>query len=114
MRPTCVAISASVASGPSRSLAIIQSGSPSWTVWVRLPGRAGSSAVTADDPARPGKRTHTVQLGESLWMIASDLLGPDATDAEIATQVGRIYERNGDRIGSDPNVLIAGTVLRLR
>lgn len=71
-------------------------------------------AATADDPARPGGRTSTVQLGESLWMIASDLLGPEATDAEIATQVDRIYRLNSDRIGSDPNILIAGTVLRLR
>jgi hypothetical protein len=71
-------------------------------------------AADVSDPARPGSRTHTVELGESLWMIASDLLGPGATDAEIATRVDRIYQLNTERIGADPNVLIAGTVLTLR
>lgn len=71
-------------------------------------------AVTADDPARPGKRTHTVQQGESLWTIASDLLGANATDAEIATEVDRVYGLNRGSIGSDPNILTVGMVLALR
>lgn len=70
--------------------------------------------TVADAPARPGKRVHTVQLGESLWTIASHLLGPGATDVDIAMEVDRIYELNRDRIGADPNVLITGTVLAMR
>jgi nucleoid-associated protein YgaU len=55
-----------------------------------------------------------VQRGESLWTIASDLLGASAADAEIAAESSRLYRLNRDRIGDDPNLLIAGTVLRLR
>lgn len=54
-----------------------------------------------------------MQSGESLWTIASDLLGAGATDAQIAAETNRLYRLNRDRIGDDPNVLIAGTVLRL-
>jgi hypothetical protein len=64
--------------------------------------------------ARSGQRTHTVQPGESLWTIASDLLGPDATDADVGAEVDRLYQLNRDRIGPDPDLLIAGTVLRSR
>jgi hypothetical protein len=42
------------------------------------------------------------------------VLGAGATDAEIAAESNRIYGLNRDRIGDDPNILIAGTVLRLR
>jgi hypothetical protein len=60
-----------------------------------------------------GQRTHTVKRGESLWTIAADLLGPSATNSEIAAEVERLYEFNRDRIGPDPNLLLTGTVLRL-
>lgn len=65
--------------------------------------------------ARPGDRTHTVQPGESLWAIASDLLGAEATPAQIARKVHRLWEMNHDRIGTgDPDLLMIGTELSLR
>ena len=73
--------------------------------------------VTAPEPserARPGQDSHVVQPGESLSLIASDLLGPDATDTEIGNEVDRLYRLNRDRIGDDPNLILVGTVLRLR
>jgi hypothetical protein len=71
-------------------------------------------AATTKPRARKGDDIYTVQPGDHLSMIASDLLGPGATDAEIVTEWHRLYRLNRDGIGDDPNLLIAGTVLRLR
>jgi nucleoid-associated protein YgaU len=71
-------------------------------------------APVARETAQPDRTTHTIQLGESLWSIATNLLGPGATDDEIATEVNRIYRLNRSRIGNDPDLLMPGTKLRLR
>jgi hypothetical protein len=79
-----------------------------------------AAAVTADAAPhgrrpRPGDRTHTVLPGESLWSIASDLLGPDATPARVAREVHRLWQLNHDRIATgDPDLIRIGTLLTLR
>ena len=76
-----------------------------------------AAAVTAvrGDRAKPGDRTHVVRAGESLWAIASDLLGPEATPAEVAREVHHLWQLNRDRIGTgDPDLVMAGTELILR
>jgi hypothetical protein len=76
-----------------------------------------AAAVTAvrGDRAKPGDRTHVVLAGESLWAIASDLLGSEATPAEVAREVHRMWQLNRDRIGTgDPDLLMTGTKLVLR
>jgi len=56
-----------------------------------------------------------VRPGECLWSIAQDQLGADATAAAVARMVNRLWERNADRIATgDPDLVMAGTVLRLR
>jgi nucleoid-associated protein YgaU len=72
-------------------------------------------AHTATGRAADGDRFHTVQQGESLWSIAADVLGEEATVARIAREVHRLWELNDERIGTgQPDLLFAGTRLRLR
>jgi hypothetical protein len=65
--------------------------------------------------AKPGDRTHTVLAGESLWMIATDLLGRDASTAQVAREVHRLWQLNHDLIRTgDPDLLMVGTKLMLQ
>jgi hypothetical protein len=76
---------------------------------------APSLAARASEPPPGIPRFHIVRPGESLWEIASKLLGPRASDAAIAREVSRLWWLNERRIGTgDPNLLIAGVELRLR
>jgi hypothetical protein len=70
---------------------------------------------TAATPAHPGDRIHTVEAGESLWTIAADVLGRDATPAQVAREVHRLWSLNRARIGTgDPDLVMVGTRLVLR
>jgi hypothetical protein len=73
------------------------------------------SSVRHERRARRDDRVHVVQRNESLWSIAKDVLGDDASPARIAREVNRLWELNGSRIGTgDPDLLMAGTKLVLR
>jgi len=62
-----------------------------------------------------GARFYVVEAGDSLWSIAKRLLGPDASPGRLAREVSRLWTLNEDRIGTgDPDLLMAGTRLRLR
>jgi nucleoid-associated protein YgaU len=72
-----------------------------------------SQPVSASDGRIDGG-TYVVRPGDSLWSIATRLLGPGASGAEIADEVNRLWELNKDRIGTgDPDLLRVGTELRL-
>jgi hypothetical protein len=65
--------------------------------------------------AQPGDRVHVVQRGESLWSIAKDVLGDDASVGRIAREVNRLWELNSERIGTgEPDLVMSGTRITLR
>jgi nucleoid-associated protein YgaU len=52
-----------------------------------------------------------VRRGDSLWSIAAQHLGPDASDAQIARAWPAWFESNRGVIGDDPDLLRPGQVL---
>jgi nucleoid-associated protein YgaU len=82
---------------------------------VAIRAVAGTSSGARGGKAAAGDRVHVVQRGESLWSIAADVLGERAGVGRIAREVNRLWALNEDRIASgDPDLLYAGTRLRLR
>ena len=95
---------APAAAAPARTPAVAPAAAPRRAVVV----------TAAPSSVRPGDDSHVVQRGESLWTIASALLGNDASTARVAREVERLWALNQDRIGTgDRNLLIAGTKLEL-
>jgi len=96
---------------PSRqTMRPVTSGSTGRTVAIG----AVAAAVRADR-TQLGDRSYVVRPGDSLWSIATDLLGGRASSARIAAEVQRLWQLNRERIGSgDPDVLLTGTHLTLR
>jgi len=52
-----------------------------------------------------------VHDGDTLWSIVSTVLGPYATDVEVALAWPQWYRANRDVIGADPNYILPGQVL---
>lgn len=52
-----------------------------------------------------------VAPGDTLWSLAAESLGPDASAAEIAAEWPRWHAANRDVIGPDPDQLTVGMVL---
>jgi len=80
--------------------------------------------LTREAPARPANRQQivaptsggsiTVQSGDSLWRIARQVLGADASNAQIAREVVAIWNVNAARIGTgDPNLIFPGQRIHL-
>lgn len=75
---------------------------------LSLPDRTvGSSTPDASS------RRVRVRSGDSLWAIGSRLLGPHASDREIAALTDRMFDANRDRLGPDPDLILPATVLRV-
>ena len=68
-------------------------------------GADGGSAPTGDG------NLYVVVRGDSLWRITAELLGPDASDAQVASRWPTIYEANRDLIGADPGLILPGQQL---
>lgn len=78
---------------------------------LMVPDRAVDRArvATATDRAAVVQ----VRPGDSLWSLAAEALGPEATDAEIGVAWRSIHLANVGRIGTDPDLIFPGTVLQL-
>jgi hypothetical protein len=78
---------------------------------ARAPGGDGAGAKPAE-PRSCREGTHTVRPGETLWSIAGAALG--TTDARrIARYWPRIHRINRALIGSTPDLIRPGWILRL-
>ena len=84
---------------------------------VREPGPAPVAAPAREVAAAPkasATGTHRVSAGESLWSIARARLGAEASNAQIAHMVERLWKLNASRIGTGSASMIpAGITLRM-
>ena len=74
---------------------------------------AATSTVTTSQSAYEPVAALVVEPGDSLWAIAQERLGSEATPQQVAEETGRIYELNRGRIGEDPNLIFPGQELML-
>ena len=82
------------------------------STWTPTPVRElPPVSLTSARPAAEEDREVIVRRGDTLWDLAAAYLGPDATDAEIATEWQRWYAHNRSVIGDDPDLLLPGQVL---
>lgn len=58
-------------------------------------------------PAGDARRI-VVRPGDNLWSLAAARLPPTARAAEVCAQVERLYRRNRDLIGADPDLIRPG------
>ena len=110
-----------------RAKMLVAAGALAAVALAALPGAAeaqqeegAQSAKPSAEPAtplqampEPAKQAVVVNPGDSLWSIAQRELGPNATPQQIATEVERTFELNRERIGDDPNLILAGQELML-
>lgn len=71
---------------------------------------SASATESAGAPTASGE-TVTVHAGDSLWRIAADALGPDATATEVDNAWRAWYFVNREVIGDDPDVILPGQSL---
>ncbi len=72
-----------------------------------FPGRAEAQQQAQNN----AQTTTTVQPGETLWTMAQARLAPDTPPQRVALEAERIYALNQDRIGPDPDMILAGQEL---
>ena len=74
---------------------------------------AAPSPTTTSDPAAPTPSVVEIVVlrGHTLWSIASRSLGPNASDASVATECQRWFDANRDVIGDDPDLIKPGQIL---
>lgn len=78
---------------------------------VLFPGRAEAQEQQEEQATNNAETTTTVQPGDSLWTMAQARLAPDPAPQRVALEAERIYALNQDRIGPDPDMILAGQEL---
>ncbi|WP_329484730.1 LysM peptidoglycan-binding domain-containing protein [Kribbella sp. NBC_01484] len=87
-------------------------------VRVGVPDRPAVGAATRYTDLRSGVPVRVpgrvdVRAGDSLWSIAARELGPNASAEAIAARWPEWYAANRQVIGSDPDLILPGQVLRI-
>ena len=73
-------------------------------------GARSSSSTTSRSS---GGAARTVRAGDTLWGIAREHLDADATDAEVFSEVQRLWRLNAAEIGTgDPDLILPGQQIR--
>jgi hypothetical protein len=72
-----------------------------------------ATVTTSSQSAYEPVAALVVEPGDSLWAIAQERLGSEATPQQVAEETGRIYELNRGRIGEDPNLIFPDQELLL-
>jgi hypothetical protein len=115
-------VGASVVTGPASGATTAPVPADDPLAGLPLPDRAAT--VTSDQApaqavapaarlvARPPTRTVTVRPGDTLWSIAADALGSDATTAEIDATWRVVAAANHGAV-HDPDLIFPGTELAL-
>lgn len=86
--------------------------SPTRPATPRLPADCARLVAPRPDAEHAAQDEVVVRRGENLWDIAARHLGPGASNAAIATEWPRWWRENHAVIGSDPDLLIPGQLLR--
>lgn len=77
-------------------------------------GKKGGKGDGAVSGRNGGASTHVVERGQSLWVIAQGVVGQPASIAQVAFEVGRLWQLNAARIGTgNPDLIFPGQELRL-
>lgn len=83
--------------------------SPESLAGLPLPDRPTGDAALPPEPTSSVR----VRPGDSLWTIAEERLGRQATVADVVDLWHRIYARNARAIGPDPDLILPGQLLEL-
>jgi nucleoid-associated protein YgaU len=78
-----------------------------------LPDRANGDGLLPERADTASRSMVRVRPGDSLWAIAEERLGSGATVADLVDYWHRIYLRNADVIGPDPDLILPGQLLEL-
>lgn len=77
-------------------------------------GRPPASSVLLDlGPTVLRPTSIVVRRGDCLWSLATDLVGDGDRASDVAAAVDSLYRTNRQRIGPDPDVVLAGTTLTI-
>ncbi len=85
---------------------------------VGVPDRPTAGAATRYTDVRSGQPVRVparvvVKPGDTLWSIAANDLGPNATAEDVAARWPAWYAANRQLIGPDPDLILPGQVLRI-
>ena len=75
------------------------------------PGPVVSAQLRAANESQAEQEV-VVRSGDTLWTIAAGHLGPEASDVDVAREWPRWFENNRAVIGSNPNALLPGQILK--